>query len=456
MKNIDEIDKYHPKIVLFNIEEWYRKMNIHERIQKKLAPYGIKFVYGYYDPNLDYRFFGEFYAFKKLSESFKKENTQFLLYLVIKIGKKQFPWLIRALDQECPESCKKLLLLNCSKNRLFTQLPKDVTIIHKYRDDILTPSPRKYNKKNMYDKLKNKINSVSTFPIHPKAIYGYGSFFRNKNKLGDVDLYIDYDYDHPKWKKFKSFFRFGSLYDGIGNDEEKQNNFYKLRKMLKEYYFSIEGKKPQFQKICLEEEFRVKLNKFNIDIELLQYCTWSELLGSKDWMFGHFVPDLSAIFKKMFRKRTKGIEIQPFNRLNDGKNYILLWSPEKPNFEENYSEWEKIKNEYIKNEYLHLVSDLDNWIKKFVENRKYYFKEVELEINRLDDEACERFKRLKAKFPPKIEEDATFESISEKVNNLREEMKKITTEVAEKKEQIKIKKDLQFYKNLGKNKNHIF
>lgn len=35
-------------------------------------------------------------------------------------------------------------------------------------------------------------------------------------------------------------------------------------------------------------------------------------------------------------------------------------------------------------------------------------------------------------------------------------MKKITTEVAEKKEQIKIKKDLQFYKNLGKNKKHIF
>ncbi|MBD3213429.1 MAG: hypothetical protein GF311_12550 [Candidatus Lokiarchaeota archaeon] len=66
----------------------------------------------------------------------------------------------------------------------------------------------------MYKKLKTMFKNIKRLPIKPKEIYGYGSFFREKEKIGDVDIHIEYD-DHTnqRWEDFDH--HHGRAYDSF-------------------------------------------------------------------------------------------------------------------------------------------------------------------------------------------------------------------------------------------------
>jgi len=144
---------------------------------------------------------------------------------------------------------------------------------------------------------------------------------------------------------------------------------------------------------------------------------------------GMFLPDLDKLFLRMFRKRKKGISFHPsFKGEKDGKNYILLWSRDHPSFEENYKKWEVFdKEDYIKKEYIHSVSILDKWIEEFREGTTLY--QVD---DKTRDYAIQQLEDLKDKYPPIIKPSDTYESLSYKINDLRETTKKILESVNKK------------------------
>ncbi|GAH03805.1 unnamed protein product [marine sediment metagenome] len=137
---------------------------------------------------------------------------------------------------------------------------------------------------------------------------------------------------------------------------------------------------------------------------------------------GMFLPDLDKLFLRMFRKRKKGISVHPsLKGEKDGMNYILLWSRDHPSFEDNYKKWEEFnKEDYIRKEYLHSISVLDKWIEEFSEGTTLYQGD-----DKTRDYIMQQLEDLKNKYPPTIDSNDTYKSLSNKINDLRETTKKI-------------------------------
>jgi hypothetical protein len=80
---------------------------------------------------------------------------------------------------------------------------------------------------------------------------------------------------------------------------------------------------------------------------------------------GIFYPDLDRVLRMLIGKRIRGlqIQIQPCEEFMHGKitlvakNYVLAWSPEKPNIEENIEgRSQQDKREYIAKELDHFIN----------------------------------------------------------------------------------------------------
>jgi len=69
-----------------------------------------------------------------------------------------------------------------------------------------------------------------------------------------------------------------------------------------------------------------------------------------------------------------------------------------------------------------MFKELDKWIKIYTKELVHVRSD---DIKLLKKNMIDEFKALRAKYSSKIESDATFKALSEKLNNLRKEMKEI-------------------------------
>jgi hypothetical protein len=170
-------------------------------------------------------------------------------------------------------------------------------------------------------------------------------------------------------------------------------------------------------------ENREKLKRFGLNLDILQYCTWGDI-GIEYSFLG--IPELSTVLKKIFRHRKKGFSFHWFNSLDDGKIYVLIWSQEKPNFEINFHDWENRKDEYIRQEYLHLYNEIHQYHLQYqqeIENNRH-FKRKPNQVA-LYQKAIYDFDQLKTEFPPTIPSNTSFEQLSNECDRLRTQMKNI-------------------------------
>jgi hypothetical protein len=420
------------------LDRWTDKFKVHTKIIAELTSLQIKFMYADKLSNHKFYKYSKWYGTHNRLFNLPDESDIIIFFLVGNVSKDYFMKLLSEILVGLDKRKTIYVLLNGKKNPYFDYLPKQITIIHKFQGESYTLERRKYQKKNMYQKIKRLIRNIPNLPIPPKAIYGYGSFFREKEIIGDIDLYIEYDQEHPRWKKFYSFFRWD---DKDSQAEKKVENYHKLREIIQKER-ELERKNSdhlrRFQVKCQEETFQKKIQQFDLDIELLQYCTWGQLCGDQDYYYGfYFRPSIENIFKKSFKTRKTGININPFNSLDDGKNYILLWSQEKPDFETNYQDWfTNEKDRYIRKEYLHLVEEIDRWIEYYKEEKRYTESHLTQQLETFDSIAISKFTNLKSKYSPSIESKETYNSLSKKVNRLRDSLKTIVEEAEKQKDRI--------------------
>jgi len=421
------------------IEEWGKKLDIHKKILNQLNQVGITVIYPHKHSYHSHDKFSRWYGAENRLLNSTDTSSFVHLFLIRNITKESFMELLGQVLETVHEKQDAYVLLDGNKKYYFDYFPEHVKIIHKYRTNIITPLEKTYPKKNMYNKLKEILDNIPNLPIPPKAIYGYGSFFREKEIIGDIDISIEYDYENPRWKKFLSFFTWD---DDDPDKERKIENYNKLRDIVfeeRQLEYKKRNRLIRFKKKCQEKEFQKKLKDLDIDIELLQYCTWSQLCGDKDFYYGfYFRPSLEEVFNKSFKMKKEGISISFLDRIDRGQNYILLWSKKNTDFEYNYQNWYKNeKDSYIRKEYFHLLNEIDKWIKNYKDEKRYIDSEITDQLKNADIEAIKKFNRLKSKFPSSFDPEETYSSISELVNVLRDMMKDISLEEEKSKKKIR-------------------
>ncbi len=435
---------------IFRIKEWFEYFNIPKQIQEGFKKLGIKYLETPHWCLDDFNKISSHFGYLEYDAIDLNEKASFIIYLINKVSKMKFEFMLERIKKYKQQGYKVIVIINCKRKNYFNLLPDNIQILHRFKTDSIIPQSREYHKKKVYEKLKKLFKNLENLPIKPKAIYGYGSFFREKEKIGDIDLHIEYDDKNPLWEEFLSFFM---IKDNDPNREKKLKDYYELRELIikeREKERTKNKRLNSFKNKAEKKKFQEKIEKFNLNINLLKYCTWGELCGDEDWEYGvRFMPDLRRIFKKIFISRRKGIEINPFSELDDGKNYILLWSKEKPNFENNYNEWKnQHKENYIRKEYLHLVEDIDKWIDQHKNFKKYPTVYSQKKYSKLNKQAIEEYEKLKEAFPKEIKDSDDYKTLSKKINQLRDQMKNINDKILKKKAKLDWEDQDHFNENI--------
>lgn len=247
-------------MALFTLDEWLTKFSIDEKIRISLKELEIKYIYGRNDPDLKYRSYERYITFNKKYEKWNEPNANLILYLIGDWMKKiNFSDLLYDLEKKIPENCQNVVILNGKRNKLYSQFPENIIILHKYKDNQIIPKARLYKKNTIYDKLKILFDDVPNLTYQPFEILGYGSFFRNKERIGDVDLHFKHDHEHPRWNKFDTFFtergeRCFQFLDFIVDEYNKESR-------------NTKGRIKSFRKKCLEKEFQKEVSRFGVDLE---------------------------------------------------------------------------------------------------------------------------------------------------------------------------------------------
>ena len=412
--------------ITMDLSHWQKKYHVNESLIHQLEPYHLKTIYGYENPVGD-----EYHLFHGSPEDtnvFNAELFSFFIVLLTDVHKQKLRWALSKLKREALLDQTIIVLIQGPKKKLYDLIPKEYIIIHARDSKSAVPTKMTYSRGKMHEKLKSLLDNIPNLPLQPKKVYGYGSFFRDKDLIGDIDLFVELDYNQPEWKHFDSFFRWR---EEDSDATIKRKNYYQLRKVIiDEYSKPLEEGRTRimtFDKKLRDRAFQEKLQQFHIDLELLKYCTWSDLIGKNDYLSGYrFIPSLEEVFRKMFLKRVKGIHVSYFSQLEKDLNLVLLWTKENPSFETHYQAWWNDRITYIKKEFDHFKEELDSWIKEPRTNHWSYDNEqIQLEISK----ASEKLKRLKKEINEQELRIHSFEEYSIIINELRDGIKSISTEL---------------------------
>lgn len=406
---------------LYPIREWFKAFAIHEKIRKRFLEFNLKFIITFKMSEKLHKTYTTHYGFKKKIANYSPEKHDCLVYLIRDITKKDFVWFMRRLKKG--ETDKKILVvLNGKKREFFRFIPEEFTIIHKHQTMEITPKIRMYDKRSMKQKLEKLIDSVNDLPIKPLRICGFGSFFRDKAIIGDVDLIVEVNPHDQRWLNFNSSF------DPASNVHYDEFRTLIANAKYEEEVKSIKNNRKRIVSLAIKCEdlaFQGKIKRYNIDLELLRYCTWSQLNRGFDYQIGL---DFFETFKRMFIDRTKGFRLLS-KQMFFNPNFVLLWSPQCPSFQKNYQNFVKnLQNDYIFKEYAYFIEEIEKRI-------GIYKNEGSKRFNRADTTRVEEYKALLDKYPNTVDPSLTYKAVSAIINKLREELKKI-----ERKHELEVKK----------------
>jgi len=187
--------------------------------------------------------------------------------------------------------------------------------------------------------LKRVIEKIPTLDVPAKisAIYAFGGILREKSKLHDFDLVFLYSMTPDqvlRWNRFRGNF---ATY-GMEPDH--------LKRPLAELEVIFAPFRKQgipLREAVGDEKVALFLARKGVPPSWAGCFSWTEISRGYHGD-GLFYPDVSRIIRRMLIGRsTRGlqVQIQSYEEFMKGhswlvaKNYVLAWSPEKPNIEDN-------------------------------------------------------------------------------------------------------------------------
>lgn len=426
------------KIFQMDLKLWFETFSIHSRIQERIQQLSIVKISATSNDDIKETAIFDAYIMNSI-------NPKYRIHLYNKGFRSpdDIPWELARIEQEIKSELIPVLIINGPRKKAYEkiwhQLPSQVIVITKYeQDSLIPPPPAGILKPYAYLQLKTLIDKVPNFPIQPKAIYGYGSFFRDKPQIGDIDIFIEYDNNQPRWVAFRQFF-------SRARDENPEkcvqtHHFYEEMRNLRAKFIqtSPTHRTPNVKSISKDPMFVEIIAKYGLDIDLIQECSWEDLLGID--ANGYWKPPyIESLFKRMWKSSVRGISIMGMNEINDGKNYVLLWSPTSPDFETNYAAWDRIKDDYICKEYTHFLEDCQKW-KEIYETEFQSLQSQDQGIHNmmqpLYTNLIQGIHQILNDYSPKINNDETYSELSRKCNEIRDRLKKLQTSFSEAKESL--------------------
>jgi hypothetical protein len=174
-------------------------------------------------------------------------------------------------------------------------------------------------------------------PANIVAVYAFGGMLREKSKLHDFDLLFLYSMTPDqvlRWDRFRDNF---STY-GLGP------NYAKLpTSELEDIFMPFKKRGISLHHAVQDEKLASLLLQKGVPPSWAGCFSWTEIFTGYHGD-GVFYPDLDRVIRRiLIGKQFRGLQVQT-QRLEDfekkqmwlvAKNYVLAWSPEKPDIEEN-------------------------------------------------------------------------------------------------------------------------
>jgi len=187
--------------------------------------------------------------------------------------------------------------------------------------------------------LKKVIERVPTLdlPAEISAVYAFGGILREKSRLHDFDLVFLYSMIPDqvlRWDKFRDNF----VTYGIGPNYAKHPIA-----ELEAIFAPFRKQGIPLRKAVEDKKVATFLAQKEVPPSWAGCFSWTEISRGYHGD-GLFFPDVSRIIRRMLiGKNVKGlqVQIQSYEEFTKGhswlvaKNYVLAWSPEKPDIEEN-------------------------------------------------------------------------------------------------------------------------
>lgn len=260
-------------------------------------------------------------------------------------------------------------------------------------------------------------------PADIVAVYAFGGMLREKSRLHDFDLVFLYSMSKEQARRWTRFYRNFSTYDPESN-RYPINDIWSL---LEPYW----RRSIPLRDAVKDDRLARALSERGIPPEWAGCFSWTKILGGYGGS-GIFFPDLREVIRRMLlSRRIRGLQIfvEDYERFMKGetilapKNYVLAWSPEKPDIEKNLKMSPKERAEFITKELELFIDKISKFKEEWIEAKRMV-SELSLKAHiKLDLEA------LEMRHPEiNILGDESYEKLLKKAELAREEMRRYMKE----------------------------
>lgn len=213
-----------------------------------------------------------------------------------------------------------------------------------------------FKRETLIQNLKKVVEGIPQLdlPARIAAIYSFGGILREKKRLHDFDLVLLYTLtpeQKARWKRFQRNFSTHLI-------DEHRNPIFELRKHFDPY---LKQDIPLREAVKDESLARVLRDK-GVEPSWAGCFSWTEILYNP---LGIFIPQIEVVIRRMLLgRRVKGLQVLVFEyeEFADGKapitakNYVLTWSPEKPDIQKN------LGDRTLKQKIKFLIDELDYFL----------------------------------------------------------------------------------------------
>ncbi len=371
------------------IEQWFEEVSISPKLQVKLNQLKISEVLLPEDKKLPFilkTINGKVYHAFLITDSTSSSLVK----------KDYIPW-IEAHFKEILNDILPFLIIQDTK---FLRFKVSLYELGLKENIIARASERYYKRGAMIEKLQevaDRIRSID-LPLAIQAIHVFGSILHEMELIHDIDIFLrctKFPTQKVRMEKLKEALEvYGTQIGKILEKERKQ------KRSIKEI---VEKSK----------ELREILKKIAYPIDWFKCLTWKDLYSFHKTPPNHLIPEEDIIVKRLLIGNIKGfkdffVSFKPYV----AANYVLAWSPDKPNVKENIDgrpESEKIQ--FLKVELDTLIDEV-----KYFHERNYVVQESDME----------EFEPLTL-VDPKVEriDNETKDELKEKIEIIRNQLREL-------------------------------
>jgi len=261
-------------------------------------------------------------------------------------------------------------------------------------------------------------------PANIVAIYAFGGMLREKRRLRDFDLVFLYSMSDGQKERWDRFLKSFSTYD----PESGRDPLGEIWAELEPYW----RRGIPLSEAVKDEGLSRKLSERGTPPHWAGCFSWTDIFGIGH--MGVFVPDIRKVIRRMLLGRgMKGLQVlvERYEDFEKGeawllpKNFVLAWSPERPNIEENLERPQREKVEFA-------IKEAELFTRQIAELRKKWEGALEA-VSKLGKDAGVRLD-LEALARQHVEVSFSggepYDELLRKLEGAREEMRKYEAEAA--------------------------